>query len=128
MEDKFSAMASPKASPQPCNPGLYGTVKFEMIWNFKKPGVEGELLILRWIVIQGLYSQSQNCLEIEIQTWTLEFIGYFRWEASKGPLESMSRNDQDLSEGVVVVMECPGMTSPRFIGEEKAITFALPML
>ena len=40
----------------------------------------------------------------------------------------MSWNDQDLSEGVVVVMECPSMTSPRFISEEKATTFALPVL
>lgn len=39
----------------------------------------------------------------------------------------MSWNGQDLSEGVVVVMECPSM-SPRFISEEKATTFVLPVL
>ena len=51
--------------------------------EFQEAQGRRELLVLRWIVIQGLYSQNQDCLEIEIQIWTLEFIGYFRWEVSK---------------------------------------------
>ena len=40
----------------------------------------------------------------------------------------MNWNDQNLSEGVVVVTEYPSMASPCFISEEKAAAFALPVL